>query len=208
MAAINANNLIDAIKELNLYNIKHCPENEVLTDYFENRDNVYYLIEGEADLIKYDSQGNQYLLQHYYDNDVFGEIFHTIKVSGEYSVIAHSECSYLSFSASYLLAQLTHFDNGEEIMAELLHIISNKFEQLNFQIELLRETTIRNRLLTYFNYLASRNYQRVFYIPMTYSQMADYLNINRSAMMREIKYLEEDRLIDRKRYRIRLLTNQ
>ena len=81
-----------------------------------------------------------------------------------------------------------------------------KFQQLNFHIEMLSQRSIRNRLLIYFNYLASRNYQRVFYIPMNYTQLADFLSVDRSALMREIKNLEEDKIIDRHKYRIRLIS--
>lgn len=180
---------------------------DVVADYLEKRDRIFIMEEGEANLIKFDTKGAKYIQEHYDDHDLFGEIFHAISVSGEYSVIADSECTVTYFSLSDLTASISKSPRYAAIVELLLQIFSNKFEQLNFHIAMLSQRTIRDRLLTYFNDLAARNYQRVFYIPMSYTQLADYLSVDRSAMMREIKNLEDEGFIDRNKYRIRLLTN-
>lgn len=199
--------LINSLLSINGVIVKHYQKDDIIADYMEKRDRIYILMEGEADLIKYDRKGGKYILEHYYENDLFGEIFHNITTSGEYSVSATSECSTMVFSLSMIMEIISRKKNNHELINALLQVFRIKFEQLNFHIEMLSQRTIRDRLLIYFNDLASRNYQRVFYIPMNYTQLADFLSVDRSAMMREIKNLEIEGFIDRHKYRIRLLTN-
>ena len=180
---------------------------DIIADYLEKRDRLIFLMEGEADLVQYDTRGGKYILEHYFENDLFGETFHNIRLSGQYSVIATQDCRIISVTLSSLIEQIAQLPNHFELSSLIFDLLKQKFQQLNFHIEMLSQRSIRNRLLIYFNYLASRNYQRVFYVPMNYTQLADYLSVDRAAMMREIKNLEEDRIIDRHKYRIRMLTN-
>ena len=199
--------LLELIKPFPRVFSKTIRKGDVVADYLEKRERIFILEEGEADLIKFDTKGAKYIQEHYTDHDLFGEIFHAISVSGEYSVIADTRCTVTYFSLSDLSDEIASHPNYPEMVGLLLSIFSSKFEQLNFHIAMLSKRTIRDRLLTYFNDLARRNYQRVFYVPMSYTQLADYLSVDRSAMMREIKNLEDEGFIDRNKYRIRLLTN-
>lgn len=198
---------ITYLKKHNVLKIKEYKKGDLIADYMENRDRIFILESGSADLIKYDRNGNQYILQHIYTNDLFGEAFQKIAVSGEYSVIAQEPCTVYIFPLYQTIEKLCGRADPTPFIL-LLNGLCNKFEAMSYQIEILSQRTVRDRLLTYFESLASRNYQRVFYIPMNYSQLANYLSIDRSAMMREIKSLEDEGFIDRHKYRIRLLTNQ
>ncbi len=197
---------IDLISDFKGVTEKTITKGDTIADYLEKRDRIIFLLEGEADLVQYDSKGNKYILAHYYENDIFGELFHDIRVSGQYSVIATSDVHIIFISLSTLIEQISTLPNALEMAQSFIQMFRIKFQQLNFHIEMLSQRSIRNRLLIYFNYLASRNYQRVFYIPMNYTQLADFLSVDRSALMREIKNLEEDKIIDRHKYRIRLIS--
>lgn len=73
------------------------------------------------------------------------------------------------------------------------------------RIELLSKRTIREKLLGYFNIVSARNMSKTFKIPFSLTDLADYLSIDRSAMMREIKYLREDGFMEKSGNRITLL---
>ena len=61
--------------------------------------------------------------------------------------------------------------------------------------------------MEYFNIVSKKRGSRHIYIPSTFTDLADYLAIDRSAMSRELKYLKEERLIEIKDKRITLLYN-
>ena len=75
----------------------------------------------------------------------------------------------------------------------------NNTIKLNIRIELLTQKNIRDKLLTYFNIISSKNFSKTFTIPFSLTDLADYLSVDRSAMMRELSHLKEEGFIEKKR---------
>ena len=73
--------------------------------------------------------------------------------------------------------------------------MANKLVKRNERIELLTTRSIRNKLLNYFELQAKKNNSKSFNLMYSYTDLADYLSVDRSAMMRELKNLKEDKLI-------------
>lgn len=90
-------------------------------------------------------------------------------------------------------------------MDGLSSLYLNKVIELNTRVELLSKRTIREKLLGYFNVISSKNMGKTFQLPFSLTDLADYLSIDRSAMMREIKLLKEEKLIEKNGNSIRLL---
>lgn len=68
-----------------------------------------------------------------------------------------------------------------------MKIITTKLKNYNERIEILTQKTIRDKLLNYFNTLSRKQTSRNIILPYTLTDLSDYLSIDRSAMMREIK---------------------
>ena len=66
---------------------------------------------------------------------------------------------------------------------------------LNERVEVLSKRSIREKLLSYLNIVSKKKGKKSFYLPLTYTELADYLSIDRSAMMREIKNLKDEGFI-------------
>ena len=91
------------------------------------------------------------------------------------------------------------------LINNIIDIFSNKILELNDRIELLTKKSIRDKLLDYFTYTSKKNMSKSFYLDMTYTDLSDYLSVDRSALMREIKYLKEDNLIKTEGKKITIL---
>ena len=50
-------------------------KNEVITTYIEKRNQLCILVHGNADLVRYDLNGNRTIVEHFTDTDIFGEVF-------------------------------------------------------------------------------------------------------------------------------------
>ena len=74
----------------------------------------------------------------------------------------------------------------------------NNTIKLNTRIELLTKKNIRDKLLTYFNLLSTRTLSKTFTLPFSLTDLADYLSVDRSAMMRELSHLKEEGFIEKK----------
>ena len=93
----------------------------------------------------------------------------------------------------------------KDFSEQLNKLIISKIIDLNTRIELLTKKNIRDKLLSYFNILSGKTFRKTFSIPFSYTDLADYLSVDRSAMMREISHLIEEGFIDKKGKKITLL---
>ena len=73
------------------------------------------------------------------------------------------------------------------------------------RIEILTKKTIRDKLLEYFNIYRKKHASKIIYLPFSFTDLADFLAVDRSAMTRELKNLKEEGFIETKGRRITLL---
>ena len=179
---------------------------EIITTYLVNRNQICILLDGSADLIRYNSNGTQNIIEHLSNNDLFGEIFYQIHTNNELFVIAKKKCEVLFFSYEFFNKKCKkNCKFHDTLISTLPNLVLTKIVDLNVRIELLSKRSIREKLLSYFSILSSRNITKNFSLPLSFTDLADYLSVDRSAMMREIKYLKEDGIIEKNGNKIKLL---
>ena len=87
----------------------------------------------------------------------------------------------------------------------LIKILSDQVSEKNNRIEILTKKTTRDKLLEYFKQQASERGTKSFTIPISFTELANHLSVDRSAMTREITYLKDDGIIKTNGRRITLL---
>lgn len=176
-------------------------KNEVITNYIVNRNQICIILSGTADLIRSDYNGNNTIIEHYTKYDTFGEVFYNINTNSDLSVIAKENCEVLFFmyeNCNQKCKKNCKFHY--ELISNLPNILLDKIVTLNLRIELLGKRTIRDKLLSYFNILSTHSHSKTFKLPMSLTDLADYLSVDRSAMMREIKTMKNENVILKKRF--------
>lgn len=152
------------------------------------------ILNGNANMLRYDYNGNRTIIEKLGINSVFGEVFS--RLNGDVSVIATSDCEVLFIDYNRLIERCKKGCFCHNILINnLMQLLSYKVSSLNDRLEVLSKRTIRDKLLTYFELLVKDKPNRTFILPFTYTDLADYLSVDRSAMMREIKNLKEDSII-------------
>ena len=185
--------------------IKKVEKNNTITTYIKNRNQIYILASGKADLIKYDVNGNKTIIETLNENDIFGEVFFPITSNNELFVVAKENCEVISFTFDDIIKKCNRTCKFHETLkTSLLNLIINKIVTQNIRIELLTKRSIREKLKSYFSSLSNNFSIKTFSIPISYTDLADYLSIDRSAMMRELKALQDDNIILRKGNKITL----
>lgn len=185
--------------------IKKVEKNNTITTYIKNRNQIYILASGKADLIKYDVNGNKTIIETLNENDIFGEVFFPITSNNELFVVAKENCEVISFTFDDIIKKCSRTCKFHETLkTSLLNLIINKIVTQNIRIELLTKRSIREKLKSYFSSLSNNFSITTFSIPISYTDLADYLSIDRSAMMRELKALQDDNIILRKGNKITL----
>lgn len=186
----------DVIQHCEKAQIKEFDKNEIITTYIVNRNMLFILLEGSADLIRYDFNGNQTIVEKFNQYDVFGELFYRININNELFVKAREKCKILMFNYDIFEKKCKkNCKFHEELLIGLPNLVLTKVSDLNLRIELLSQKTIRDKILSYFRILSENSFSKTFTLPFSLTDLADYLSIDRSAMMREIKTLKEDGII-------------
>ena len=176
--------------------IKSIKKNDIITTYIKNRNQICILKKGNADIIRYDKNGNKTIIETLKSNDVFGEVFFPIKTNSELFVIAKTNCEVIFFLYNDILKHSNNFNTN------LLNLFLNRTIKQNIRIELLTKRSIREKLLSYFSFLSIEYNKKDFTLPLSYTDLADYLSIDRSAMMREIQHLQKENIIIKSGYNI------
>ena len=152
---------------------------------------VGIILSGTANLERYDYNGNRSIIEKLEANSVFGGVFS--RLGSDISVIATSDCEILLIEYDHIIKRCKKGCTYHSTLTNnMLKLLSNKIVELNERVEILSKRSIRDKLLSYFELLASDNPKRSFTLPFTYTDLADYLSIDRSAMMREIKNLKDE----------------
>lgn len=156
---------------------------------------VGIILSGEAQLIKYDYQGKRTILEDYSMGDVFGDTFSNIS-SGEISVIASKDSEVLFMDYDKIINRCKkNCMYHNTIIQNMMMILSKKIYDQNERIEILSQRSIRDKLLEYLNNKSKRNNSKTIYLPFSFTDLADYLSIDRASMMREIKNMKDDGLL-------------
>lgn len=185
---------------------KKFSKGEVITTYIAKRNQLCILLSGEADLVRYDFNGNRTIVEHLSDSDVFGEIFYSVNTNNELFVEAKTDAYVLFFIYDDIKMKCKrNCSFHEKFLLNLPDLFLFEINDLNMRIELLSKRTIREKLLGYFNIISARTISKSFKVPFSLTDLADYLSIDRSAMMREIKALKEEGIIEKSGNRITLL---
>ena len=185
---------------------KHFKKNETITTYIAKRNQVCILVNGEADLIRYDYNGNKTIIVHFTKGDIFGEIFYPTNTNNELFVEAKEDCEVLTFIYDNIMTKCNpRCKFHSELSAKLPVLIINNTIKLNTRIELLTKKNIRDKLLAYFNILSNNKLNKALTLPFSLTDLADYLSVDRSAMMRELSHLKEEGFIKKNGKKITLL---
>ena len=169
-------------------------------------ENIYAIIlEGSAQIINSDYNGNEILMENLTENSIFGS-----------NISATNNDNVHIFAKEYtkvLVIDYKELMNPENLKYKyfnvffnnLFDIVNSKYKETNERVKILEKKQIRDKLLEYFDIEYSKSRLNYFYLPFSFKELADYLAVNRSAMFRELKSLKDEHFIDVDGRRITLL---
>ncbi len=159
---------------------------------------------GTINIIRFNYNGTRTIIETLEEDDIFGHF--SSATQEELYVIAETDAEIISFNYDQIFQRYSkNIDLHYQFNENVVKILANKLQATNDRIQILTEKTIRNKLLNYFNSLYKKNLSKNITIPFSLTNLADYLSIDRSAMMRELKNLKDEGLINQKGKKIQLL---
>lgn len=171
---------------------------EVVYDFGAGRNMVGVLAEGAAVIERIDQQGNRTILERLESGGVFGEMLMFENVAGDsITVIAEEPCRVWFMQDEHVTRRCEKACAHHSCLVEnMFHIMTEKAAALSERVEVLSRRSIREKLLCYFGLLAGQRQKPSFQLPFSLSALADYISADRSAMMRELKKMKDERLVE------------
>ena len=122
------------------------------------------------------------------------------------AVQAQDDVSVLFISYECLVARCKRAcPRHETLLRNYIGVVAEKGLVLHERISCLLKPTLREKIMTYLLRVSREQRSRTFSIPLNRNTMSEYLNIERSALSRELSYMKRDGLIDYHRNSFKLL---
>jgi len=201
---ISPKNKEKLLKNLEAHTL-HFKKNASILPLIKEENNIGIIIKGYIQIIRIDHNGTRIIIDEIEENDILGSFISSLK-NNEYEIIAKEDTTIIMIDYERIK---NPYDQSKpyyiEFVKNLLDVIIYKMREKNERIEILTKKTIRNKLLEYFNIVSKKYGSKYVYLPFNFTDLADYLAIDRSAMSRELKNLKEEGFIEIKGKRITLL---
>jgi CRP-like cAMP-binding protein len=168
---------------------------------FMDTDHIQYVgivLSGSVHMIKTDIWGKKSIFAFFMPGELFGESF---AVQGDTSSAVNFEAAedtkVLFLSASNIIHSCPNACSFHaQIATNLFRLLGFKNQKFINKLEVLSKGSTRDKLLAYISQLAQEQHSRYVNSPLSRSALAEYLSVNRSAMIRELSRMRNDGIID------------
>lgn len=161
-------------------------------------ENMYVILSGSLQMIKEDFWGDKTIIEGLGPGYVFTEAYlskETPESEVSYFVASDSEILVLPLANATVREQLQNWPMGNMIY-NLLCVMAKQNQELVEKNELICKKTLRDKILTYLYHMARSNHSNTFTIPFNRTDLANFLDSDRSALTRELSKMKEQGLID------------
>lgn len=188
------------LKEFEASTITYKKNSPVLSTV--NNNIIGIVLEGYLQIIKTDYDGFSIIIEELTEEKIFGSTLSSLN-NGEYTIIAKEDSKVLVIEYDMIFNSVNYKPYVSRFLKNLLNITTDIIKEKNYRIQILTKRSIRDKLLEYFNINVTKG-SRILYLPFSYTDLANYLAVDRCAMSRELKNLKDDGFIETKGKKIYL----
>ena len=188
--------MIEAIQVLEAHE-KRYEKGETLLNAGLATERMGLVLDGSVTIESNDAWGNRTIISHVGKGQVFAETYALLENEPMLVDVTASEVSRVLFLRSGRIQGLTSSLRPWVLkyIANLLTISAHKNLILSGRSFHTAPKTIRGRVMAYLNSVSLQKNSREFDIPFDRQQLADYLNLERSALSKELGKMQRDGLI-------------
>ncbi len=168
---------------------------------------VGIVVGGEVEILHENASGSKSLLTFIGQGQTFGEVAAFAGQTVWPATVTARKESVLMFipPARFLGNCRRACDFHKTLVQNMLKILSEKAIRLNKKVEYLEIKGIRQKLCAYLLEQRKVNGSDTFILPMSKSELADYLSVSRPSMSRELGQMRDQKLLDFYLSSVRLL---
>ncbi len=166
---------------------------EVITICSPENDTIGIIKSGMAYLTTINTADQRRIVDYYEKGNVFGKHFLPDTEDKLFYVLAKTNCKVAFVKYQKFITCCEKCCN--EHVALIDRLVMSTARKSLVHVDVLCQRTLRSKLMSYFEYLKIEKNSQSFTLPLPLTDLADYLAVDRSAMMREIKKLNEENII-------------
>ena len=183
---------------------------QIICTYGESAGEVGVLVSGEAELVRLDYAGNRTILERLETGGVFGEALAFTPTLGDcVEVVSAAGSEVLFMEYSHIMKRCENAcAHHSKLVQNMFRLVAEQTRRLSQRVEVLSRRSIRDKLMCWFQLRRLAAGADSFTLPFTLSALADYISADRSAMMRELKRMKEEGLVEMDGRRVTLRTGE
>ena len=198
---INEYSYKEIIKSLRGYEKKYS-KNDIVWSYYQEKNNLGIILKGSVQIEDISTEKLN-IVQVFKEGDCFGEAFAFSDIENGIEVRAKEDTEILFLNIGNLLSNM-HNQDIAQMTRNLFVSMTQKLLMLTRKNQLLLESSLRKKILMYFNSL-DKNEDGGIMIPLLQKDIAQYLNVNKTSLSREISRMKDEGIIETKNDRIYIL---
>lgn len=183
------------------------PRGDCLLDVGTVINEVGIIIAGEVNIVVETAAGTRTIIEKLLPGDVYGESIVCSRSHKSTSrIVAVRDTKVLKIHMENIITQNASQCRFRTMIIENLLLLSaRKNLVLNRKMDILSHKSIRERVLLYLADEMERCQTCEFHIAFSQSELAEYLQLDRSAMVRELGRMRQDGIIEYRRSQFKVL---
>lgn len=156
------------------------------------------VLQGKVFMEGEDYSGNSHVYTEMHQGDVFGEIFIGYTPLNSFvNYRAVTDCLILYIEYDAVLEPCSKSCRCHwQLLENMIKLLALKSRMLTEKIEIISKPSLRQRILAYLSFLARRQEEETLHSPLNKTEMAEFLCVNRSSMLRELGRMEDEGILE------------
>ncbi len=156
------------------------------------------VLEGSVQMIREDIWGNKTMIILIGINELFGESFACgSDITASVSFVANEKTRVLFLPFDRVLHSCSAAcGHHQSLLTNMITLIAEKNAMLMSKIDVISKKSLREKIAAYLLLQAGNQNSKYITLPLGRVQLAEYLNVDRSALTRELNQMKEEGYID------------
>ena len=173
-------------------------KNEIILMGDDNLESIGLVLEGSVLITTEDYMGVRSILSVVEKYDTFAEEYVCAKIDkSPVTIFAAEHCTIMWLKFPRIVQTCNKACQfHSKLIENMMNQLAIKSYQTHQKLEILSKRTVREKVLAYLHVYALKSKSAKFSIPLSRNELADYLNVDRAALSRELGKMKTDGLID------------
>lgn len=154
------------------------------------------VVYGCVEILTDDIEGNRAMMAEVVAGNTFGESLCFLQTQNPDIYICAAENAGVFWLSPQRLFSGEFSAETAILEKRFAEMIAKRTLAMNHRIQILSKLTLRDKIMTYFSFLAKNNFSDCLTVPFNREDMATYIGTNRSALSRELSAMQKEGILE------------